>query len=47
MMFKNLLFFGFARFVNSWVAEDGPQSIFRVYGIISVCLAATSIPMCK
>ncbi|KGO43025.1 Major facilitator superfamily domain, general substrate transporter [Penicillium expansum] len=45
MMFKNLLFFGFARFMNSWVAEDGPQSIFRVYGIISVCLAATSIPM--
>ncbi|KAJ5971319.1 Major facilitator superfamily domain general substrate transporter [Penicillium vulpinum] len=45
MTFKNLLFFGFARFVNSWAAEDGAQSIFRAYGIISLCLVATLIPM--
>ncbi|KAJ5371831.1 Major facilitator superfamily domain general substrate transporter [Penicillium concentricum] len=45
MIFKNLLFFGFSHFVNSWAAKDGAQSIFRTYGIVAVCLTATSIPM--
>ncbi|KAH7026872.1 major facilitator superfamily domain-containing protein [Macrophomina phaseolina] len=45
MTAKNLLFYGFSTFVNTWVATDGPPEIFRVYGIVSLCIVATCIPM--
>ncbi|KAB2578001.1 putative MFS-type transporter [Lasiodiplodia theobromae] len=45
MTAKNLLFYGFSTFVNSWVAEDGPAQIFKIYGIVSLCIVATCIPM--
>lgn len=47
MTAKNLLFYGFSTFVNSWVAADGPAKIFEVYGIVSLCIVATCIPMCE
>ncbi|GME23754.1 Major facilitator superfamily [Neofusicoccum parvum] len=45
MTAKNLLFYGFSTFVNSWVATDGPAKIFEVYGIVSLCIVATCVPM--
>lgn len=45
MTAKNLFFYGFSTFVNSWVATDGPAEIFKVYGIVSLCIVATCIPM--
>ncbi|OJD32196.1 major facilitator superfamily [Diplodia corticola] len=45
MTAKNLLFYGFSTFVNSWVTEDGPAQLFKVYGVASLCIVATCIPM--
>jgi hypothetical protein len=47
MMLKNFLFYGFSTFINTWAAEKGVGDVFRVFGIVSVALLATSIPMCK
>lgn len=32
MSFKNFLFYGFAFFMNDWVANSGPQKVFYVWG---------------
>lgn len=45
MMTKNLLFFMFSKFINAWEVTDGAGHIFGVFGIISMVLLATSIPM--
>ncbi|OIW33132.1 MFS general substrate transporter [Coniochaeta ligniaria NRRL 30616] len=45
MMLKNFLFYAFSTFINSWTAEDGAGFVFRTWGIVSLCLLATSIPM--
>ncbi|KAK3937843.1 major facilitator superfamily domain-containing protein [Diplogelasinospora grovesii] len=45
MMLKNFLFYGFSTFINTWAAEKGAGDVFRVFGIVSVALLATSIPM--
>ena len=47
MTAKNLLFYGFSTFINSWAAEDGPGAVFKTCGIVALCLSATSIAMCK
>jgi hypothetical protein len=47
MMLKNFLFYGFSTFINKWAAVDGAGFVFRTFGITSLCLLATSIPMCK
>lgn len=47
MTAKNLLFYAFSTFVNTWVATDGPAKVFEVYGVVSLCIVATCIPMCK
>ncbi|QKX54974.1 uncharacterized protein TRUGW13939_02064 [Talaromyces rugulosus] len=46
MMFKNLLFFGFSRFINTWTTEDGASAVLETYGIVSICLVASSIAIC-
>ncbi|OMP82082.1 Protein HOL1, partial [Diplodia seriata] len=45
MTAKNLLFYGFSTFVNSWVADEGPARMFMVYGVVSLCIVATCVPM--
>ena len=47
MMTKNLLFFMFSKFINAWELNAGAGYIFEVFGIISMVLLVTSIPMCK
>lgn len=47
MMIKNFLFYAFSTMMNEWAAEDGPGMVFRTWGIVSICLLATTIPMCK
>jgi hypothetical protein len=47
MMLKNFLFYGFSTFINKWTAVDGAGFVFRTWGIVSLCLLATSIPMCE
>lgn len=47
MMLKNFMFYGFSHFINKWAAEDGPGEVFKVFGIVSVALLTTCIPMCK
>lgn len=46
MMLKNFLFYGFSNFINTWTAEAGAGAVFRTWGIVSLCLLATCIPMC-
>ena len=46
MMLKNFLFYGFSTFINKWTAKDGAAFVFRTWGIVSLCLLATCIPMC-
>ncbi|KAB5569915.1 major facilitator superfamily domain-containing protein [Coniochaeta sp. 2T2.1] len=45
MMLKNFLFYAFSTFINKWTAEDGAGFVFRTWGIVSLCLLATCIPM--
>lgn len=47
MMLKNFLFYGFSTFINKWAAEEGAGYVFQTFGITSLCLIATCIPMCK
>lgn len=47
MMIKNFLFYAFSTMMNSWAATAGPGVVFRTWGIVSICLLATTIPMCK
>jgi hypothetical protein len=47
MMTKNLLFFMFSKFINAWEVNAGAGYIFEVFGIISMVLLVTSIPMCR
>jgi hypothetical protein len=47
MMLKNFLFYGFSTFINTWAGEAGAGEIFKVFGIVSVSLLATCIPMCE
>lgn len=47
MMLKNFLFYAFSTFINKWTAEDGAGFVFRTWGIVSLCLLATCIPMCE
>jgi hypothetical protein len=47
MMLKNFLFYGFSTFINTWTATDGAGTVFRTWGITSLCMLATCIPMCK
>lgn len=47
MLAKNLLFYGFSTFINSWTAVKGPGAVFRTYGIVTICLSLTSVAMCK
>ncbi|KAK0105303.1 hypothetical protein ONS96_004699 [Cadophora gregata f. sp. sojae] len=43
MTVKNLLFYGFSNFMNDWTAEDGPSHVLKTYGIVTMCIMATSI----
>ncbi|KAH8909368.1 MFS general substrate transporter [Coniochaeta sp. PMI_546] len=45
MMLKNFPFYAFSTFINKWTAEDGAGFVFRTWGIVSLCLLATCIPM--
>ncbi|CAK7207113.1 hypothetical protein SEUCBS139899_009921 [Sporothrix eucalyptigena] len=45
MMLKNFLFYGFSMFINTWAAESGGGAVFRTFGIASMALLATCIPM--
>lgn len=47
MMLKNFLFYAFSNFINTWAAEAGAGSVFRVFGIVSLALLALCVPMCK
>ncbi|RDH27565.1 major facilitator superfamily domain-containing protein [Aspergillus welwitschiae] len=47
MSVKNFIFYGFSYFMNGWVSKSGPGDVFKVFGIVSACLLATSLPMCK
>lgn len=47
MMLKNFLFYAFSEFLNTWAAEQGGAAVFRVYGIVSLAMLATCVPMCK
>lgn len=47
MMVKNFLFYAFSTFINSWAAKSGAGEVFKTWGIVSICLLATCIPMCK
>lgn len=46
-MLKNFLFYAFSEFINTWTAEQGGGAVFRVFGIVSLAMLATCIPMCK
>ena len=46
-MVKNFLFYAFSTFINSWAAKSGAGEVFKTWGIVSLCLLATCIPMCK
>ncbi|KAL1909692.1 hypothetical protein Sste5344_004540 [Sporothrix stenoceras] len=45
MMLKNFIFYGFSLFINTWAAESGAGAVFRTFGIVSMALLATCIPM--
>ena len=42
MVFKNLLFYGFSYFVNSWTLEAGPQTVFYIFGGVAFAMTATT-----
>jgi uncharacterized membrane protein YhaH (DUF805 family) len=44
---SSFLFYAFSVFENNWAAEKGPGNVFQTFGITSLCLLATCIPMCK
>jgi hypothetical protein len=35
-----------SRFINTWTAEDGTSAVLETYGIVSICLVASSIAVC-
>jgi len=45
MTFKNFMFFGFAYFINAWIADYGPRKMFIVCGTVNVGLLVTAIPI--
>ncbi|KAH7390193.1 serine/threonine kinase 16 [Cadophora sp. MPI-SDFR-AT-0126] len=45
MTTKNLLFYGFSNFINDWAAEEGPSEVLKTYGIVTLCIMVTSIPI--
>ena len=47
MMLKNFCFYAFSTFINTWAEEKGAGEVFKVFGIVSLALLATCIPMCK
>lgn len=47
MTIKNLLFYGFSNFMNDWAADDGPSQVLKTYGIVTMCIMGTSLPICE
>lgn len=47
MMVKNFMFYAFSTFVNTWSSQKGSATVFRTFGIVTLCLMFTCIPMCK
>ncbi|OCL10794.1 MFS general substrate transporter, partial [Glonium stellatum] len=47
MMTKNFMFYAFSTFINDWAASSGPGEVFKVFGICSLVLLISCIPMCK
>lgn len=45
MVFKNVIFFIFSLFINDWLAQDGPQKVFNVIGILQVIISFLSVPL--
>ncbi|KAL1872445.1 hypothetical protein VTK73DRAFT_1523 [Phialemonium thermophilum] len=45
MMIKNFIFYAFSTMINTWAGRDGPGFVFRTWGIVSICLILTTIPM--
>jgi hypothetical protein len=47
MMLKNFLFYALSTFVNNMAAREGPGQVFKIFGIVTLCLLTTCFPMCK
>ncbi|BCS26847.1 uncharacterized protein APUU_51558A [Aspergillus puulaauensis] len=47
MASKNFLFYGFSEFINDWTERQGPSEVLRVFGIVTMCIMATSLVLCK
>lgn len=47
MMLKNFIFYAFSNSINAWTATEGAGEVFKVFGIVSLSVLATCIPMCK
>ncbi|KAL8415463.1 hypothetical protein RB596_006177 [Gaeumannomyces avenae] len=45
MMVKNFMFYAFSTFVNTWSSQKGSATVFRTFGIVTLCLLSTCIPM--
>ena len=45
MSFENFMFFGFAYFINNWIADYGPRRMFIVCGSVNVGLLVTASPI--
>jgi hypothetical protein len=39
------MFFGFAYFINNWIADYGPRRMFIVCGSVNVGLLVTALPI--
>ena len=44
-VFKNLLFYSFSYFVNTWTATRGPEGVFYVFGGVAFALTLSTIPL--
>ena len=45
MMVKNFIFYAFSTIMNNWASRAGAGAVTRTWGIVSLCLIATCIPM--
>ncbi|QKX54956.1 uncharacterized protein TRUGW13939_02046 [Talaromyces rugulosus] len=43
MASKNFLFYGFSEFINDWTERNGPHEVLRTFGIVTMCIMATSL----
>jgi MFS family permease len=43
IIYKNFLFYGFANFVNNWLASAGPAHVFYVFGGLNFALVASAV----